>query len=306
MSQKITPSALLLLAIPTFLWAGNTVVGRLVNEMVPPITLNFIRWLIAFFILLAVSRQVLAKGSELWHHWRYYSMLGLLGIGLYNALQYMALQSSTPINVSLVNASVPIWVLLLGLLFFKAKINVKQIIGAVLSLLGVATILIRGDIAELIHFRFVIGDIYMVVATIIWALYSWLLAQDRGDSSIRSNWTHFLLAQVTFGVVWSGLFAVGEWALTDWYIDWSWNLVLAMFYVATGPAVIAFGCWAMGVRKVGPAMAGFFVNLMPFFAAILSVIFLDEAPQLYHAVAFLLIIGGILYSSRSTKSSNDI
>ncbi|NLJ62146.1 MAG: DMT family transporter [Alcaligenaceae bacterium] len=302
MNARLTPTAVLLLVIPTFLWAGNAVVGRVISEMVPPITLNFIRWFIAFFILAAFGGQILRRGSALWRHWRHYAMLGLLGIGMYNALQYMALHSSSPINVTLVNASMPIWMLLVGRLFFHATITARQISGAVLSLLGVAIILSRGDLNELLQFRFVIGDIYMVIATIAWAFYSWLLSQDKHEPEIKQNWSTLLLAQVTFGLMWSGAFAAGEWALTDWHIDWSWGLVLAMLYVAIGPAIIAFRCWGLGVQRVGPATAGFFANLMPLFAAILSMIFLDQAPEVYHGVAFLLIVGGILYASRQSEA----
>lgn len=299
MSQKLTPSAVMLLIIPTFLWAGNAVVGRVISDMVPPITLNFMRWVIAFVILLFFGAQVLRKGSAMWRNWRQYALLGLLGIGLYNALQYMALHSSTPINVTLVNSSMPVWMLLIGRLFFGAAVNAKQFWGALLSLIGVSIILVRGEVTELQHFRFVIGDIYMLIAVIAWAFYSWLLSQDKHEPEMKQNWSTLLLAQVTFGVMWAGLFSAGEWALTDWQIDWSWGLVLALLYVSTGPAIIAFRCWGLGVQRVGPAMAGFFANLMPLFTALLSTIFLNETPQLYHGVAFILIVSGILYASRN-------
>ena len=299
MNQKVTPTAVLLLVTATFLWAGNAVVGRAISEMVPPITLNFIRWSLAFVFLCFFGGKILRKGSPLWRNWREYALLGLLGIGMYNALQYMALQSSTPINVTLVNSSMPIWMLLVGRLFFKASINVKQIIGALLSLLGVSLVLVRGDFTQLHHFRFVIGDIYMVVAVIAWSFYSWLLSRDKHEPEMKENWSMILLAQVTFGMMWAGLFSAGEWALTDWHIDWSWGLVLAMLYVATGPAIISFRFWGMGVERIGPTLAGFFANLMPLFAALLSAVFLGEMPQIYHGVAFILIVGGIIYASRN-------
>src|SRR5690625_3679055 len=99
MNQKLTPFTVLLLVVATMLWAGNAVVGKLVVELVPPITLNFFRWLLAFVLLLFLAGRVLAPKSELWSHWRYYAALGLTGIGFYNALQYLALQTSGPINV---------------------------------------------------------------------------------------------------------------------------------------------------------------------------------------------------------------
>ena len=123
MTQKLTPGTAGLLVIPPLLWAGNAVVGRLVHELIPPITLNFIRWVLAFAILLPFAYGVLRKNSPLWPHWRRYALLGLLGIGLYNALQYMALQTSTPINVTLVGSSMPVWMLAVGALFFGARVT---------------------------------------------------------------------------------------------------------------------------------------------------------------------------------------
>lgn len=302
MSQKITPSAIALLVTATLLWSGNAIVGSIVSQMVPPITLNFFRWGIAFLILALFGGKILRHGSAMWRHWKEYALLGLLGIGLYNTLQYMALHSSSPINVTLVNASMPIWMLLVGRLFFHAPISLRQMIGALLSLIGVTIILSRGSLEQLVEFRFVIGDIYMVIATIAWAFYSWLLSKDKHEPEIKQNWSTLLLAQVTFGLMWSGFFALGEYALTDWYIEWSGGLALAILYVAIGPAIVAFRCWGLGVQRMGPANAGFFVNLMPLFAAVLSVIFLGQAPEPYHGVAFLLIVGGIFYASRATKN----
>ena len=111
MRHTLTPSTAVLLVIAPLLWAGNAVVGRLVHELIPPITLNFIRWVLAFAILLPLAHGVLRADSPLWPHWRRYALLGLLGIGAYNALQYMALQTSTPINVTLVGSSMPVWML---------------------------------------------------------------------------------------------------------------------------------------------------------------------------------------------------
>ncbi len=297
MNQKLTPSTILLLSTPPLLWAGNAIIGRLVHDMVPPMTLNFLRWLIALCILLPMAHTIYRRDSGLWRHWRHFAVLGLLGVGLYNALQYMALKTSSPINVTLVAASMPVWMLLIGALFFKAPIARKQVFGAVLSLLGVLIVLTRGEWARLLGLTLVPGDLLMIAATIVWSFYSWLLvkAQDLGE--IRQNWAHFLLAQVTFGVVWSGLFAAGEWALAPQHISWGWPLIAALMYVAVGPAIIAFRCWGAGVQRVGPNIGAFFVNLTPLITALMSSAFLGELPHLYHALAFLLIVAGIVVSS---------
>ena len=301
MTQKISPSTAVLLTIPPLLWAGNAIVGRLVHELVSPITLNFLRWALAFLILLPMGYSIFKPGSGLWQNRTRFGLLGLLGIGLYNALQYLALQTSAPINVTLVAAGMPVWMLLVGALFFGLKVTRKQIAGAGLSIAGVLLVLSRGDLQQLLAFHLVAGDIFMIFATIAWSFYSWLLAQPKDPLAIRANWATFLLAQVAFGVVWSGVFAAGEWALIDAKILWSWPLAAAILFVAIGPAIIAFRCWGAGVQRAGPSMAGFFSNLTPLFAALMSSAVLHELPHLYHVVAFALIVGGIVISSQRTK-----
>ena len=134
MTQRLTLSTIGLLIVPPLMWAGNAVVGRLVNTLVPPITLNFLRWALAFALLLPLAFWVLRRDSGLWDHWRRYAVLGLLGVGCYNALQYLALKTSTPLNVTLVAASSPVWMLGIGALFFGQRVAMRQIFGAVLSI----------------------------------------------------------------------------------------------------------------------------------------------------------------------------
>jgi drug/metabolite transporter (DMT)-like permease len=298
MTQKLALRTALLLTIPPLLWAGNAVVGRLVTDLVPPITLNFLRWFVALFILLPLAWKVLRPGSGLWSHWRRFALLSLLGVGCYNALQYLALQTSTPLNVTLVAASGPFWMLIIGALFFKAPVRRMQVLGALLSISGVLVVLSRGQWAELMAVRLVAGDMYVLLATACWSFYSWLLTRRDEPEAIRNDWAAFLLGQVVFGLGWSGLFAGMEWALTDAQVVWGWPLIATLAFVAVGPAVLAYRCWGLGIQQAGPAVAGFFANLTPLFAALMSAAFLSELPHLYHVAAFALIVGGIVVSAR--------
>ncbi len=106
------------------------------------------------------------------------------------------------------------------------------------------------------------------------------------------------MAQLVPGLAWSALFAAGEWTVAAHAIQWGWPLAAALVYVAVGPAIFAYRCWGLGVQRVGPNIAGFFANLTPLFAALFSAAFLGELPRAYHAVAFGLIVGGIVISSR--------
>ncbi len=300
--HALTPRNAALLLIPPLLWAGNAIVGRMIAELIPPLTLNFFRWALAFVLLLPLAQSLLHRTSPLWAHWKRYAVLGLLGVGCYNSLLYLALQTSTPINVTLVGSSMPVFMLLVGALFFKQAVRKRQMAGALLSILGVLVVLCRGDWQALAKVHLVLGDVFVLIATACWSWYSWLLSRTQEPAEARSNWANFLIAQMVFGLFWSGAFSASEWAgatgLSDVHIRWGWPLVAALIYVAVGPSLLAYRCWGLGVQRVGPNIAGFFVNLIPVFTATLSALVLGEMPQAYHAAAFALIISGIVVSSR--------
>ncbi|QXL85786.1 DMT family transporter [Comamonas sp. NLF-1-9] len=297
MLNRDTLSTVLMLTAAPLLWAGNAVVGRMVHALVGPSMLNFLRWLLAFAILLPFAWPVLRPRSPMWPHWRRYALLGLLGIGSYNALQYLALQTSSPMNVTLVASGVPVWMLLVGALVFKVRVTTRQAVGALLSIAGVLLVLSRGDWQQLVDLRLVPGDLYMVLATIAWAFYSWLLLRTSEPKAIRADWSAFLMAQMFFGVGWSAAFAAVEWGTASYAIHWGWPLVLALAFIVVGPALLAYRFWGEGVRRGGPVLAAFFLNLTPLFAAVMSAAFLGEVPHLYHALAFVLIVGGIVATS---------
>jgi drug/metabolite transporter (DMT)-like permease len=304
MTQRLSPSTMALLVIPPLMWAGNAIVGRLVSDLIPPMTLNLLRWVLAFVLLLPLAAGVLRPSSPMWAYWKRFSILGLFSVGLYNALQYLALHTSTPINVTLVASSSPVWMLVVGRLFFGATIQPRQLLGSILSIAGVVLVLSRGDWNFLMQVRLVPGDGYMLLASAIWAYYSWMLTeQNKEPASIRSDWAAFLMAQITFGLVWSALLSGGEWVLTDARIQWGWPLAAALLFVSVGPALIAYRCWGAGIRRAGPAVAGFFSNLTPLFAALMSTLLLGDVPRGYHAVAFALIVSGIVISTRQQKVS---
>ncbi len=288
------------------MWAGNAVVGRLVVDSIGPMWLNVGRWLVAFAILLPLGRRALA-GPASWRRigerWRYLAVLGLLGVGTYNALQYLALRTSTPVNVTLIASSLPVWSMVLGVLLYGTHPNRMQLAGAVFSLAGVGTVLTRGDFHALAQIRLVQGDLLMLVAILGWALYSWMLVRPpehmKGDRRPDWNWADFLVAQCVFGIGWTFVGAgLGEWLIPSVPLRWSPGLAAAILFVAVGPSVIAYRSWGLAVAEAGPEMAAIFYNLTPLFAAVLSAALIGEGPRPYHGLAFALIVAGILVSSR--------
>jgi len=298
MHQRLSLPTIFLLIVPPLLWAGNAVVGRVVAPLVPPLTLNFLRWALAFLLLLPLAGALLRPAGPIWPRLRRYAVLGLLGVGCYNALQYQALKTSTPLNVTLVGSSLPAFTLVLGAAFFGERVRPRQLFGALLSAAGVLVVLSRGEPAHLTQVRFVPGDLYMLLATASWALYSWLLTRPGDPPEVRANWAAFLMAQLAPGLAWSALFAAGEQLAGDQAIVWGWPLATALVFIALGPAILAYRCWGLAVQRVGPSIAGVFSNLTPLFAALLSAAFLGEPPRWHHAAAFGLVVAGIVVSSR--------
>ena len=303
--MALTPRIALLLTLPPLLWACNALVGRLLAPVVPPLTLNALRWAGALLLLLPLGWGAIAtpaRRAELRQRWRPLAVLGLLGVGTYNSLQYLALQTSTPINVTLIASSTPLWMLLVGTLFFGERVRAAQAVGALLSMAGVLLVLVRGEIAGLAALRPVPGDLWMLLASLAWAVYSWLLARPHplltGSQRPAWTWAEFLLAQTLFGLVIAGAASGTEQALGGPWPSFSPGLLAALAFVAIGPSVLAYRCWGLGVAAVGPAVAGFFGNLSPLFAALLSALWLGQPPQPYHAAAFVLIVAGIAASNR--------
>jgi drug/metabolite transporter (DMT)-like permease len=297
------PRIILMLTLPPLLWAGNAVVGRLMVGSVPPLALNALRWSLAFVLLLPIGWRLFRRPGELAARLRYLAPLSLMGVGSYNALQYMAVTTSTPINVTLIAASSPLFMLAVGALAYGERPTRRQGAGAVLSLLGVALVLSHGHPSTLLQLHLVPGDLLMLLATALWAVYSWMLARPPASMRPpeRPSWSaaEFLLAQVGVGALWATAGAGAEQALDGQPIMWSGAVYAALAYVAIGPSIVAYFCWGAGVTAVGPAVAAFFANLTPVFAALMSAAMLGEGPQWYHVAAFGLIAAGIVVTSRA-------
>ena len=290
------------LTTAALMWAGNAIVGKILVQSSSPVLLNTIRWGVTALILLPFAWRVFGSASPLWQSSKRFALLSLLGVGSYNVLLYLALKSSTPINVTLIGASMPIWAIVIGAMFYKEQPNIKQIIGAVISLIGVTVVIVRGELERLIEIEFVAGDLLMVLATILWGAYSWMLSHPKESTERTWPWSYFLLAQVGFGFCWSLGFAVTEWQLEYSYFTWSWPTVFMIIYVIIGPSLIAYRCWGLGVSGAGATVATFFTNLIPLFTAILSTLLLQKPPELFQGVAFALILAGIYLSIQKKKS----
>jgi len=296
-------STVFYLSLATVLWAGNAIAGRVLVGSISPITLSAVRWGLAALMLLPLGWRVLKPSSALWQNKGRFLVLGLLGVGSYNVLLYLALQTSTAINVTLIGASMPIWMLFIGAVFYKVKPTLLQLVGAVVSLIGVTVVLTRGEPTSLLSMQVVKGDLLIMLATILWAFYSWMISRPGKSTERQWPWAEFLMAQVLIGFMWTMLFEGAEIATGHAFIQLNYWTGALIIFVAIGPSLIAYRCWGLGVNGAGPTVAAFFANLIPLFTALLSAAILGDPPQLFHGLAFALIVIGILVSSTAKRSS---
>ena len=292
-------SAYPLLTITAFLWSLNFVVGRGIQGQLPPLAMAFWRWALAFLVLLPFAAAPMwRQRAIIAREWRILAILGVLGAGSFNTLVYIGLGSTTATNALLINSSIPVLIAGIGWLFMSQKVSPRQAAGILVSLFGVASIVFRGEVAQLLAFRINPGDVWVFSAMIVWAVYTLLLRRRPADLDPLP----FLAATILIGATANLPFYLADLA-GGAQAHWTAASFAAVAYFGIFPSVIAYLFWNRAVAEVGPARAGVFVHLMPVFGTLLAIQFLGETFHAYHAFGFTLIIVGILVSSIAGKKS---
>ncbi|RUL46509.1 MULTISPECIES: DMT family transporter [Lysinibacillus] len=291
--MKFPPYALLVLA--TLLWGGNFVIGRAVTGDIPPFTLAFLRWCLAFFVFFPIAfKYVKRDWLKLKEHWKIVLVLAFTGVAAFNTLVYIGVYSTTSINASLMNSTTPIFIYILSFIFLKEHLSKNQMIGTAISLIGVIFILTGGSLETLMHFSFNKGDLIVLVAVFCWSIYSLLIKQY----ATRLPGFSTFLVSIAMGAIILAPFTVYELATLDSPIVWSTKTISAIVYVGVLASIVAFLSWNTGVVKMGANRASIFLNLIPVFATIFATIFIGEQLQLAQVVGGLAVIGGVILTNR--------
>src|ERR1700716_4531656 len=283
----------LLLSITALCWAGNAIVGRLAAGHIPPVTLSFLRWSIAFFIILPFAWKHLARDwSAIRGHLTTMIVLSVTGIAAFNTLQYWALEHTQALNTLLLQSAGPLFVAVWSLILLGVRLTLAQAGGIVLSLTGVLVILLHGDLTTLASITFNKGDMIFTVALAIFGLYSVL--------SLKRPEIHGLsFVGFTFACGAACLIPLWIWELFSrpvMQLDTA-NL-LSLFYVAVFPSTLAYLCFNRGVHVIGANGAAPFFHVVPVFGSAMAIVFLGEHPQLFHIIGFALVLTGVFVASR--------
>jgi drug/metabolite transporter (DMT)-like permease len=287
----------LLLSITAMCWAGNAIVGRLAAGHISPITLSFLRWSMAFLIILPFAWQHLVRDwAAIRGRLGIMILLSVTGIGAFNALQYWALEHTQALNTLLLQSAGPLVVAVWSLLLLGVRLTLAQAAGIVLSMAGVLIILMHGDITKLSNIEFNRGDLIFIVALAIFGLYSVL--------TLKRPQIHGLsFVAFTFGAGAACLVPLFVWEVfTHPFMKFDTANVLTLFYVALFPSTLAYLCFNRGVQLIGANRAAPFFHVVPVFGTVMSIVFLGEHPQIFQFIGFALVLTGVFVASRKASS----
>jgi drug/metabolite transporter (DMT)-like permease len=284
----------LLLSLTSLFWASNIVLGRYVAGHVPPMTMSCVRWIGAFFMLLPFAWPHLRRDwPTLRARLPLMAVLSATGFAINNALSYWALQYTQALNALLIQSSGPLFVALWSLLLFGVRLTWAQFAGILLSLAGVFTIILRGDLGALAGIRFNRGDVMVAGALLAFGLYSALMP--------RRPVTHQLsLISFTMG---GGALLLLPFSIWEFSTGLTLKLdaltLVTLVFVVIFPSTLAYLFFNRGIALVGPNRAAPFLHLVPMFGSVMAILLLGEQLRLFHLVGYLLVLAGVVIASRA-------
>lgn len=293
----LTNQPYLLLCITTLCWAGNAIVGRLAAGHIPPVTLSFLRWFLAFLLILPFAWKHLVRD---WSTIR--ARLGLMivitvsGISIFNTLQYWSLEYTQALNTLLLQSAGPLFVAIWSLILLGVRLTLAQTIGILVSLSGVLVILLHGDLTALTTIALNKGDVIFTVALAIFGFYSVLTLKRPAIHGLS-------FAAFTFGCGAACLIPLLIWeVLARPAMQMTVPNLLSLIYVAVFPSALAYLCFTRAVQLIGANRAAPFFHMVPLFGSAMAMIFLGERPQLFHVIGFALVLTGVFIASRKASA----
>lgn len=289
--------AAIFLSFASLFWSGNFIIGRLasVESLVSPLSLGFYRWVIAFIILTPFCFQKAKTDIFLIKKQPWLMFLIILtGPTLFNTFVYIGLSETTVINALLVNSAIPMFIILFNLFIYKNPTNRYQILGILISLVGVSYVITKGNYQNILGTDLYSGDFYILLAVICWALYSIFLKKNETGIS------GFSLMYISFGftILFLSPAYLYDLFINGNFLDFNNQSLLVIAYTGIFPSIFSYICYNTGVSLIGANKSGPFLHLMPIFGGILAFFVFQETLQIYHYVGILSVIIGIIVTNK--------
>jgi len=291
--------AFILLIASSLFWSGNFFTGKVASLYeLTPFKLSFLRWSLAFLLLLPFTYSKIVEDYEKYKkNLPYLLVTSILGVTIFNSFTYLSLQTSMVINSSIMASITPLLIIFFSWLIFKTPTYFIQFFGIILSIIGVLLIISKANYTNLINLNFTKGDLWMLAAVFSWGLYSVLL--KKIDNSLSQLAT--LEVMIFFGLIFIFPFYIME-SLHNSYLPKDLNEILMISYVAVFASIVSFFSWNRGVSILGANKASLFLHLIPVFSSIWAIIFLGEKFSFFHLIGTAFIILGIVLSNINKKT----
>lgn len=286
----------LLVLAATVIWSWNFIVARHLVGSVPPVTLAFLRWTTAVLLLLPFAWSMLWRDRQLvLRHLPYLAVAGFLGVTMFNTLLYIAGHTTNAVNMALVAISSPVFIVICARIFLGEPFTARRVVGVSTATIGVILLITRGNLATLTELTFSVGDLWMLLAAVIFAVYSILVR----FKPVALNQTTFLCSSFILGLIfmlpWLG------WELSEHKaVILSTDVIASILYLGVGPSLASYYCWNSAIAIIGPARAGFVYYSLPLFSGVEASLVLQEPILWIHFVSGLLIVAGIIVATRET------
>lgn len=283
-----------LAVLATFIWSGNFIVAKAVNKEIPPISLNFYRWLSAAIIIFPFAiKQFKAEWKIVKQSWHYLFWISLTGITLFNTFVYVGAHYTSAINLALIGTtSSPIMSVLFARIFLKEKIGWMKFAGMLVCIIGVLFLLSKGNFRNLVHLQFGDGDLWVLLAAFCFAIYN-TMAKKKPAAISPVN---FLFVIFSFGTLLVLPFYVWELNHTP-AVEWNGKILLSILYLGLGASVICFLLWNRAIKILGAGRTALFGNLIPIFSSLEAVLILNEQFSWVHIVSMVVVFVGILLAN---------
>jgi drug/metabolite transporter (DMT)-like permease len=283
-----------LAVLATLIWSGNFIVARGVIKEIPPISLNFYRWLVASVIIFPFAfKQFKKEWKIIKQSWHYFFWVSLTGIALFNTFVYIGGHYTSAINLALIGTtSSPIMANILSRIFLKEKIGWYKIIGMCLCVTGVLFLLSKGNFNNLATLQFSEGDLWVLLAAFCFAVYNTSVRKKPAAVSTSS----FLFTIFCFGTVLLIPFFIWELSYSQ-PVVWNMKLAWVIIYLSLGASVICFWIWNIAIHKLGAGRTALFGNLIPVFSSIEAVLWLNEDFTFNHIISMVIVLTGLLIAN---------
>lgn len=293
-SNKNIYTGIGLAVLAAFIWSGNFIVARGVNKEIPPISLNFYRWLIASVIIFPFAiKRFKAEWQVVKQSWHYFFWISLTGVALFNTFVYIGAHYTSAINLALIGTtSSPIMSVIFARIFLKERIGWMKLAGMIVCIAGVLFLLSKGNFQNLVSLRFGTGDLWMLVAAFCFAVYNTMVKKKPAAISP----VNFLFVIFSFGTLLVLPFYIWEINHTA-AVEWNMSLVFSILYLGLGASVICFLIWNKAIGKLGAGRTALFGNLIPVFSSMEATIVLHEDFTWIHVVSMILVFTGILLAN---------